>query len=162
MCASRSGRPASCSPFQKSVPSKSMSMVTTCGCVTCGGGLPAGMLSFTACVWIGMVMISMMSRTSMTSISGVVLMSTITSASFCEWPTVIAMQAPFSTARRAARRRLGDETDLENAGALAVVHHAADELVPAFAVAADVHFRLRILHRDFFKALEQFRIFDEL
>src|SRR5919199_5799772 len=107
------------------------------------------MLSFTACVWIGMVMISMMSSTSITSMSGVVLMSTITSASFCEWPTVIAMGAPFSTARRAARRRLGDEADLENAGALAVVHHAADELVATFTVAPNVHLGLRRLDRDF-------------
>src|SRR5919199_6866276 len=126
-----------------------MSMVTTCGCVTCGGGLPAGMLSFTACVWIGMVMISMMSITSITSISGVVLMSTITSASRCACPTVIAMIVPFSAARRAARRRLGDEADLEDAGALAVVDHAADELVATFTVAPNVHLGLRRLDRDF-------------
>jgi hypothetical protein len=44
-------------------------------------GLPAGMFNLTACVWIGMVMISMISSTNITSISGVVLMSTITSGS---------------------------------------------------------------------------------
>ena len=38
------------------------------------------MSSFTAWVCIGMVMISMISSTSITSISGVVLMSTITSS----------------------------------------------------------------------------------
>src|SRR2546423_13465876 len=116
-----------------------MSSVTTCGCTVLGGGLPTGIFSFTACVWIGIVMISMMSSTSITSMSGVVLMSTITSASRCELPTVIDMANPFSAARRAARRRLRDEADLENAGALAVEHHAPHELVAAFAVATHVH-----------------------
>src|SRR3954467_15453610 len=162
MRASRSGRPASCSPFQMMVPSKSMSMVTICGCTLLGGGLPTGMLSFTACVWIGIVMISMMSSTSITSISGVVLMSTITSASFCPWPTVIAMASPFSTARGAARRRLGDEADLQYSGALAVVDHAADELVAAFAVTADMYFRLRVLDRDLLQPREELRLVDEL
>ena len=41
---------------------------------------PIGMFIFTACVWIGIVMISMMISTSITSISGVVLMSIITSS----------------------------------------------------------------------------------
>jgi len=41
--------------------------------------MPIGMFSLTACVWMGIVMMSMMSRTSITSINGVVLMSTITS-----------------------------------------------------------------------------------
>src|SRR4051794_18412676 len=162
MRASSSGRPASCSPFQMMVPSKSMSMVMICGCTSLGGGLPTGMLSFTAWVWIGMVMISMMSSTSITSISGVVLMSTITSASFCPWPTVIAMASPLSTARRAARRRLGDEADLQYPGALAVVDHAPDELVAPFAIAADMHLGLRILHRDLLQAREELRLVDEL
>src|SRR3954471_24075142 len=162
MRASRSGRPASCSPFQMMVPSKSMSMVTICGCTVFGGGLPTGMLSFTACVWIGIVMMSMMRSTSITSISGVVLMSTITSASFCPLPTDIAMAGPFSAARRAARRRLGDEADLQYPGALAVVDHAPDELVAPFAIAADMHLGLRILHRDLLQAREQLRLVDEL
>jgi hypothetical protein len=68
-------------PFQVVVPSKSISICTTSGCVIGGGGLPTGMFIFTACVWIGIVMISMISNTSITSISGVVLMSTITSGS---------------------------------------------------------------------------------
>src|SRR6476660_3536672 len=44
-----------------------------------GGGvlLLTGRSSFTACVWIGSVMMNMMRRTSMTSMSGVVLMSSI-------------------------------------------------------------------------------------
>ena len=43
------------------------------------------MFRLTECSWIGIVMISMTSSTSITSISGVVLMSTITSGS-CEPP----------------------------------------------------------------------------
>ena len=39
------------------------------------------MFSLTACIWIGIVMINMMISTSITSISGVVLMSIITSGS---------------------------------------------------------------------------------
>ena len=104
MRASSSGRPESVSPFQISVPSKSTSIVTTCGCVRGGGGVPTGMLSFTACVWIGMVMMSMMSSTSITSMSGVVLMSTITSGSPpAPEPTFIAMGYSF-IARAAAVR----------------------------------------------------------
>ena len=80
-------------PFQPIVPSKSTSMRTMSGGF--GGGLlgPIGMFIFTACVWIGMVMISMISSTSITSISGVVLMSTITSSSGAE-PTFIAIISP--------------------------------------------------------------------
>src|SRR5689334_20942921 len=145
MRASSWGRPESVSPFQMSVPSKSTSIVTTCGCTICVGGLPIGMLSFTACVWMGMVMISMMSRTSITSMSGVVLMSTITSASLPGLPTVMAMGCLLT----AAGRRLGDEADLQYSGSLAVVDHAADVFVAAFAVAADVHLGLRVSHGDF-------------
>ena len=58
-----------------------MSSCTTSGGDAGGGGLPAGMFRFTACNWIGIVMISMISSTSITSISGVVFMSTITSGS---------------------------------------------------------------------------------
>src|SRR5215217_5475554 len=49
-----------------------------------GGGLfgwLTGRSSFTAWVWIGMVMMNMMRRTNMTSMSGVVLMSSIGSPS---------------------------------------------------------------------------------
>ena len=47
------------------------------------GGLfvGGGMSSFTAWVWMGRVMISSISSTSITSISGVVFISTITSSS---------------------------------------------------------------------------------
>src|SRR2546429_252593 len=58
-----------------------MSILTTCGSTSGGGGLPVGMLRLIACSWIGSVMISMTKSTSMTSISGVVLISIMTSGS---------------------------------------------------------------------------------
>jgi len=72
---------ATASPFHRMLPSKSTSMVTTSGKTIAGGGVPGGMSSFTAWVWMGMVMISMIRSTSITSISGVVLISTTTSGS---------------------------------------------------------------------------------
>ena len=75
------------------VPSKSMSMRTISGGLG-GCALGAiGMFILTAWVWIGIVMISMMISTSITSISGVVLMSIITSSELCS-PTCIAMVRP--------------------------------------------------------------------
>src|SRR2546427_2007575 len=120
------------------------------------------MLSFTAWVWMGMVMMSMMSSTSITSMSGVVLMSTITSGS-CPppGPRFIAMIRLPPVARR-ARRRLGDEADLEDAGALAGVHHPADELVAPVLVAADVDLGLGNLHRDLLELREQLAVVSEL
>jgi hypothetical protein len=58
-----------------------------------GGGVwfGRGMSSFTALVWIGIVMMSMTRRTSMTSINGVVFISTITSPSPPPSPTFIAI-----------------------------------------------------------------------
>ena len=93
-------------------------MVTTIGGSVGGGGLPTGMLSFTACVWIGMVMMSITSSTSITSISGVVLMSIITSGSApAPDPTFMAMLVSFARGQPppSARGRLGDEADLEDA-----------------------------------------------
>ena len=81
-----------------------MSSLTTSGFTSGGGGLPVGMLRLTECSWIGIVMISMTSSTSITSISGVVLMSRITSGSpepLLE-PTFIPM---FSNPLCAARGR---------------------------------------------------------
>jgi hypothetical protein len=60
----------------------SMSILTTSGLTSGGGGLPTGMFRLTECSWIGSVMISMTRSTSITSISGVVLMSIMTSGSF--------------------------------------------------------------------------------
>src|SRR5690349_12452510 len=146
--ASSVGRSGTVSPFHSTVPSKSTSMVITTGGTGGGGGLPTGMLSFTACVWIGMVMISMMRSTSITSINGVVLMSTITSGSPPPpEPTFMAMVVfPFCglAAGGAARRGLGDEADLQDRGALAGGDHAAHRLVARLRVAAAVHLGLRL------------------
>ena len=90
------------------MPSKSTSTRITTGGTVGGGGLPTGMLSFTACVWMGMVMISMMSSTSITSMSGVVLMSTITSGSpLPPEPTCIPMVRFLSSAAARGSRAGG-------------------------------------------------------
>src|ERR1700761_1605773 len=65
-------------------PSKSTTRSTTSGVVVGGGVLGRGMSSFTAWVWMGSVRISRVRSTSITSMSGVVLMSTSTSPSACE------------------------------------------------------------------------------
>src|SRR4028118_1650432 len=57
----------------------------------CWFGWSCGRSSFTACVWIGMVMMNMMSSTSMTSMSGVVLMSIMGSSE-----SSLATAAPIS------------------------------------------------------------------
>src|SRR5205814_1793723 len=56
-----------------------------------GGGWRTGMLWLTEWSWIGIVMISITSCTSITSISGVVLMSIITSGSLPGLPMLIAI-----------------------------------------------------------------------
>src|SRR5439155_510096 len=113
-------------------------MVTTSGGTGGGGGAPTGMFSLTACVWMGMVMMSM---TSITSINGVVLMSTITSGSRVPFPDPIFMAMRVSLLPRAGpRRRLRDETDLQDPYALAREHHPSDGFVARFLVAANVDF----------------------
>ena len=73
------------------VPSKSTSMRMISGGLGGGGALlGTGMFILTACVWMGMVMMNMINNTSITSINGVVLMSTITSSSLL-FPTFIPM-----------------------------------------------------------------------
>src|ERR1700694_445907 len=120
------------------------------------------MLSLTACVWTGMVMMSMMSSTTITSMSGVVLMSTITSASRSPpAPRFIAM-IRLPLAPRFSRRRFRDEADLQNAGALARIHDPADELVAPILVATDVDLRLGNLHCDFLQPVEQPALIDRL
>src|SRR5438309_6058258 len=105
-------------------------MVTTSGGTVWGGGVPIGMFSLTACVWMGIVMMSMMSSTSITSINGVVLMSTITSGSCVPFPDPIFIAMSVSPLPRAGpRRRLRDETDLQDPDALAREHHLADGFV---------------------------------
>src|SRR5881296_2196754 len=131
-------------------------MVTTSGGTGGGGGVPIGMFSLTACVWMGIVMMSMMSSTSITSISGVVLMSTMTSGSLVPPPDTIFMAMSVSPLPRAVpRRRLRDETDLQDPDALAREHHPADGFVARLLVAAYVYFRLGLAHRDFPQPVEQ-------
>src|SRR5882762_9232926 len=131
-------------------------MVTTSGGTSGGGGVPTGMFSLTACVWIGIVMMSMMSRTSITSISGVVLMSTMTSGSRVPPPDPIFMAMSVSPLSRAGPcRRLRDETDLQDPHSLAREHHPADGFVARLLVAANVDFRLGLPHRDFPQPVEQ-------
>ena len=89
--ASSSSRSATIVPFQPMVPSKSTSMRTISGGLG-GGALGAiGMFILTAWVWIGMVMMNMISSTSITSISGVMFMSIIGSSSPPPEPTFMAM-----------------------------------------------------------------------
>src|SRR4051812_38262787 len=99
------------------------------------------MSSFTACVWIGMVMMSMTSRTSMTSINGVVFISTITSSAPPGFPTLMAMSM-FPYARRNglefALFRIGDEADLQDACALKGDDRPAYTFEADILVAADM------------------------
>src|SRR5438552_19191908 len=104
-------------------------------------------------------MVSMTRSTSITSISGVVLMSIITSGSFAliplPGPTFIAI-AIFPTniyvnsCSTAARRRLRNEAYLRNPGALARIDDTTDTIVVRVAIAANLHFRLRRQHGDLF------------
>jgi hypothetical protein len=79
-------------PIRQIVPAPSTSIFRTSGLTSGGGGLPVGMLRLTECNWIGIVMISITSSTSITSINGVVLMSIMTSGSLpLPEPTFMAM-----------------------------------------------------------------------
>src|SRR5689334_21117516 len=147
-------RVGSASPFHRIVPSKSMSIVTTTGSLVGGGGLPAGMFRFTVCSCTGIVMISMMISTSITSISGVVLMSIITSGSAPPpEPTFIPMSAFLLGS--ALGGRLGHEADLGDRRALAREDNPPDRFVARVLVAADVHFGLWLHHRHRLELLEQ-------
>src|SRR5581483_4205388 len=111
-------------PSQEIVPSKSMSTVCTSGSCVGGGGVPTGKFRFTEWFWIGIVMINMMIKTSMTSINGVMLTSIITSGSPdpLPEPTFMPMIHPFLVLF--LRRR--DEADLGDAGTLCRHDHLAD------------------------------------
>jgi hypothetical protein len=81
-------------PFHSKAPAAVMTILFLIGS-TGGGGEPSlcGRSSFTAWVWIGMVMMNMMRSTSRTSISGVVLMSMIGSPDELSLVVCIAMAA---------------------------------------------------------------------
>src|SRR3979490_779662 len=130
-------------------------MVTTSGGTGGGGGTPTGMFSLTACVWMGIVMMSMMRSTSITSINGGVLMSTITSGSGFPPPDPIFMAMSVSPPHAGPRRRLRDEPDLQDPDALAREYHPADGFVARLLVAANVDFRLGLPYRDFQQPVEQ-------
>src|SRR5690348_8338139 len=79
-------------PFHSTAPCGVTTILFLIGSI--GGGVEllfCGRSSFTAWVWIGMVMISMMISTSMTSINGVVLISIIGSPSELLLVVCIAM-----------------------------------------------------------------------
>src|SRR5580658_10160126 len=134
-------------PSQTMVPSPSISRLITSGCWSGGGGwaFGFGISSFTACVITGSEMISVTSSTSITSISGVVLMSHMASD---EGPTLIDIDgllgAKASAVAAHAVVGLGEEADLDDAAALDGVHDPPDRLVARLLVAADMHFRLRL------------------
>src|SRR6185437_4757954 len=88
-------------------------------------------------------MMRRVSSTSMTSISGVVFISTITSPSPDSLPMFIAMGRYLCSVRRSRRfvARLGQEADLLDAGELTGKHHATDRLEADIAVGADMHLR---------------------
>jgi hypothetical protein len=88
---SSSARPGTNSPLTNTRLVGSMSMRSTSGSTSGGGGLPVGMFRLTESSWMGIVMISITRSTSITSMSGVVLMSIMTSGSAPGRPTVIAM-----------------------------------------------------------------------
>src|SRR5262252_2878527 len=121
----------------------------TSGGVSCGGGgaFGFGMSSFTACVMTGSVMMSVTSSTSITSMSGVVLMSQKVAPEAP--PTGIDMELSSSSNDSAVTAHavvgLGEEADLQNAAALDGVHDPADVLVAGVRVAANVNLRLRLL-----------------
>src|SRR5205085_1421412 len=85
-------------------------------------------------------MMSITRRTSITSMSGVVFMSTITSWSPPGCPTFIAMGFQSSMLLHIIAR-LGDEADLLNARLLHGQNHLANGLEAGFSVAANMHFR---------------------
>src|SRR6476620_7582148 len=81
-------------PFQVIVFAAVTPTVFFSGWIGGGGWLVfCGRSSFTACVWIGSVMMNMMRRTSMTSINGVVLMSIIGSPESLSLVVCIDMEA---------------------------------------------------------------------
>src|SRR3978361_1095975 len=112
-----------------------MSIVTTTGSFSGGGGLPAGMLRLTVCNCTGIVMISMMMSTSITSINGVVLMSIMTSGS----PPLLLPPFIAMVSSSALGWRFGHEADLLDRRARALKENPADRFVAGLAVAADMH-----------------------
>src|SRR5579872_1146677 len=88
-------------------------------------------------------MIRRVRRTSITSISGVVFISTITSPSPLALPTFIDMVRYLlkrSVAAGVEHMRFGDEADLLDASLLARQNDAAHRFEPHILVTSDMHF----------------------
>src|SRR5215469_8525379 len=98
---------------------------------------------------MGMVTISITSRTSMTSINGVVFISTKTSSLPPGEPTLIDMRRYLSSSPRTSEYRLFRicyEPDFQDRRPLQVGKDPAHRLEAHVLVAANVHFRLRHFH----------------
>src|SRR5258706_10172105 len=150
-------------PFQIGVPSKSISRSTTTGGVVGGGGLACdcGRSNFTACVWIGMVMINMTRSTSMTSINGVVFISTMTSFSPPADPTLIDMARNLSCPNSEYLLfGVGDESNLQHRRALQIGEHPANGFETRILIATDMDLRLWHFHRNILEHVEQHVVFD--
>src|ERR1700688_3276437 len=100
------------------------------------------MSSFTACVMIGSVTISVTSSTNMTSISGVVLISHIGAPSPPP-PTLIAMVCPLSARAAHAAIGLGNEAHLDDSTAVDRRDDLADILVIRLGIGPNMDLRLR-------------------
>src|SRR4051794_40987115 len=108
-----------------------------------GGGVFCGWLtgrsSFTAWVWIGMVMMNMMRRTSMTSMSGVTLTSSIGSPDSLSLVVCIDIAEELLLGPIAGqRRRLRNKADALESSLLHGDDRRADALVLCVHVTADV------------------------
>src|SRR5450759_4354451 len=140
-----------------------MSIWIFSGLTRFAGGVPTGISRFTECSWIGIVMISMTSKTSITSIRGVVLISIMTSGSpeLLVFPTCIPM-GQFPCWRSTAQRRgLGDKGDFDDARALAGQQDFADAFVAGIGVTAHLDFGLGLDGGDLFEFVHQcINVFD--
>src|SRR5450759_4816770 len=135
----------------------SMSIWIFSGLIRLVGGAPTGISRLTECSCIGMVMISITSKTSITSIRGVVLISIMTSGSpeLLVFPTCIPM-GQFPCWRSTAQRRgLGDKGDFDDARALAGQQDFADAFVAGIGVTAHLDFGLGLDGGDFLEFLHQ-------
>src|SRR5574343_1156793 len=98
-------------------------------------------------------MMNMMISTSMTSISGVMFSSVITSGSEEDPPPPICIPIVFPSL--ALRWRFNHERHFRNTGTLCCQNRAPDEFVTGILVATNVDFRLRLFDRFNFQLVEQ-------
>src|SRR5574343_546616 len=98
-------------------------------------------------------MMNMMISTSMTSISGVMFSSVMTSGSEEDPPPPICIPIVFPSL--ALRWRFNHECHFRNTGTLCCQNRASDEFVTGVLVATVVDFRLRLFDRFHFQLVEQ-------